>query len=253
MATYFVSDLHLKDKHERNSQILLRFLHFLLNQDSAELSTTKLYLLGDIFDFWLSGHMTFVRKFQSLIDAIAELKNKGVEVVYFEGNHDFHIDEFWTKKLNIPVYEDAQYMQIEGLTVRIEHGDLINLDDHAYLKYRATIRHPWVEPIGHILPGWFWNWFGHKMSRKSRKKTSLYGKQNRAELIEMIHHHAHRSFDEKPYDLLVAGHMHVFDSYEFVVQSKKAISINLGTWLEHPRILKLHQKELHYLKLEVDF
>lgn len=238
--------------HERNSQILLRFLHSLAKKSTNELQNTKVFLLGDIFDFWLSGHMTFVRKFQPLVDAIADLKSKKVEIIYFEGNHDFHIDEFWTKHLDITVFVDAQYMNLDGYQLRIEHGDLINLEDQAYLKYRATIRHSWIEPIGHIVPGWFWNWFGLKMSKKSRKKTSLYGKQNEKELIEMIRHHARRSYEEKPFDFLIAGHMHVFDIYELstsVSENKKATSINLGTWLEKPRILKFEKGHFDIIEL----
>lgn len=249
MASYFISDLHLKDKHERNSQILLRFLHSLLSESDSVIKNTKVFLLGDIFDFWLSGHSTFVRKFQPIVDSIAKLKSKGAEVYYFEGNHDFHIDRFWTKKLGIQVFEDVQYFNIENLQIRIEHGDLINLNDTAYLKYRATIRHPWIEPIGHIVPGWFWNWFGLKMSKKSRKKTSLYSKNNRDEIVVMIREHAERTFKEKPFDLIVSGHMHVFDIYKFC-ENNKATSINLGTWLERPRILKIENSNFEILDLD---
>jgi UDP-2,3-diacylglucosamine hydrolase len=231
---------------ERNGQTLLRFL-FYLNKNPKK---NRLFLLGDIFDFWLSDGSAFQNAYKSLIDEIARFKQAGGEVVYFEGNHDLHIDVFWTKKLDIPVYVDAEYFEIDGLQVRMEHGDFINADDKAYLKYRATIRHPWVEPIGHIVPSRFWKWFGERQSQRSRKKTSRYAIENSEKVITLIRSHAMRAFDVKNFDLIVTGHMHIYDDYEFQVGAKKVRSINLGTWLEFPRALKIEDGICEEVRLE---
>lgn len=222
---------------ERNSEILLRFLHYLRTQNPQE---THLFLLGDIFDLWIGGHEVFVKKFQPLVNAICDLKEAGARIIYIEGNHDVHIHSFWRKKLGIEVFVEAQFYELNGLVVRVEHGDLINLEDTSYLRYRSFIRHPFIQPLGQIIPGKIWDEVGNYAARKSRARSHNYRVSNEDKLIQMIHHHAHRVYEEKPYDLIVSGHMHVHDDYEFNVGSRKARSINLGSWYgSDVKVLKL--------------
>ncbi len=245
MISWFISDIHLKDINERNGNTLLRFLFFLNENPSQH----RLFMLGDIFDFWLSDGKAFRDHYQQLIDQIATLKAGGGEVHYFEGNHDFHVDVFWTKHLSIPVYENDAFFKIDHLAVRAEHGDFINPDDTAYLKYRATIRHKLIEPIGHFVPGWFWKWFGEKQSQNSRKKTGHYAVTNANRVINLIRTHAQRIYHEKPFDLIVTGHMHIFDDFEFSVGDRKVRSINLGTWLDLPRALRIENGQIQIVNL----
>ncbi len=245
MISWFISDIHLKDVNERNGNTLLRFL-FLLNENPRQ---HRLFMLGDIFDFWLSNGQAFRVHYKVLIDQIEKFKKAGGEVYYFEGNHDFHVDVFWTKYLDIPVYEEEAFFEIDGLRVRLEHGDLINPNDLAYLKYRALVRHPMIEPIGHMLPGWFWKWLGEKESQKSRKKSGGYMIENTAKVKNLIHTHVEKVYADKAFDLIVTGHMHIFDDYEFERSGKKIRSVNLGTWLDQPRALKIEDGKLEVINI----
>lgn len=250
MNSWFISDLHLKDVHERNGITLLRFL-FYLNQNPKQ---QRLFLLGDIFDAWVSDGSAFVNNYQMIIDEIVKLKQGGGEVYYFEGNHDVHIDIFWTKKFNIPVIEKMQYFDLDGYTVRLEHGDFINPDDRAYLQYRELIHHPSIEFLGHRLPSRFWKWLTEAQSKKSRKKTARYALENSERIIKLVRAYAEVSYLQKPFDLIVTGHMHIFDDYQFEIGGKKSRSINLGTWLEIARVLKVSgdksDKKIEIVNLE---
>ncbi|MGZ3743415.1 MAG: UDP-2,3-diacylglucosamine diphosphatase [Pseudobdellovibrionaceae bacterium] len=237
MEAWFVSDIHIKTMRERNSEVLLRFLHSLRSGNPQQ---THLFFLGDIFDLWIGGHSAFVKKFQPLVDAIRDLKEAGARITYIEGNHDVHIHSFWKDKLGIEVFVEAQFYEINGLLVRVEHGDLINLEDTVYLRYRSLIRHPLIKPLGDLIPGKIWEGIGNYAARKSRVRSQSYRVSNEDRLIQMIRHHAHRAYAEKPYDLLVAGHMHVYDDYEFPTGNGKSRSINLGSWYgSKVKILKL--------------
>ena len=234
MISWFLSDLHLTDINERNSQTLLRFL-LELNQNPK---STRLFLLGDIFDVWVSDGNAFVKRFQPIVDAIISLKKNGGEVYYLEGNHDFHVDVFWTKRHGIPVIEDGADFNLDGMMVRVEHGDFIS-DDANYLKYRALVRTKPLEFLGHLLPGKFWQWFGTKQSGHSRKQTSQYTAQNTEKIRAQIRRYAQRLYPQKKFDLLVTGHMHVYDDFMFASGGFPVRSINLGSWLEKPRVLKI--------------
>lgn len=246
MTSWFLSDIHLKDLHERNGNTLLRFL-FYLNQNPKE---HRLFLLGDIFDAWVSNGRAFVNHFRMLIDEISKFKKAGGEVYYFEGNHDVHVDVFWTKKFDIPVIEEMQYFNLHGLTLRLEHGDFINPEDHAYHQYRALVHRPWVEFLAHNLPSHFWKWLTESQSAKSRKKTSRYAVENSERIIKLVRTYAEKAFREKPFDIIVTGHMHIFDDYTFTAKERSVRSINLGTWLEQPRALKMTDSKTEIINLE---
>lgn len=244
--SYFVSDIHLENMEERNGQNLLRFFRYLALQEQP----CDLYLLGDIFDLWLSDHKVFIKKFEPLMGPLKELQEKGSRLVYFEGNHDLHLKPFWQKKMGFKVYKKAQYAKIGKLNIRIEHGDLINLEDQEYLKWKSFAQGSIAKFLAHSLPGEFWNWLGTSASEKSRQRSHQFRIDNEDEIRKMIHHHAIRSYKEKPFDIVITGHMHVKVDEVIEVDGKLIRNINLGTWrgVEEPPILCIEGSDIHWIK-----
>jgi UDP-2,3-diacylglucosamine hydrolase len=230
VAAWFVSDIHLKDINERSGIILLRFLHSL---EANERPCTHLFLLGDIFDLWVGESRIFVDRFQPIVDVVGRLRRRGVEVHYFEGNHDVHVSKFWENQLAIPCWTDRKYFQLGDSTFRLEHGDLINLDDEAYLRYRRFYRHPIMEKVADLMPGVVWDKIGQWASKTSRKYSSRDRAAREVALREMIRTHATRAYTEAPFDVIVTGHMHIRDDYQFTGAGGRPVrSLNLGTWFE---------------------
>ncbi|QDK44246.1 UDP-2,3-diacylglucosamine diphosphatase [Bdellovibrio sp. ZAP7] len=237
MEAWFISDIHLKSAEERNGQILLRFLRSLRQGDPSKV---HLFMLGDIFDLWIGGSEFFGRKFQPLMDALKELREAGAGITYIEGNHDVHVEGYFKKKLGVEVFVEAQYYKIDGLNVRVEHGDLINLNDIKYLKYRAIIRNPWVKPLKDVFPGRFWDYIGNRASKKSRERSGHYRHRNEEQLVTMIRNHTHRAYDEGPFDVIISGHMHVFDDSMVETHGRNVRSVNLGSWFEeHIKVFRI--------------
>jgi UDP-2,3-diacylglucosamine hydrolase len=94
---YFLSDIHLKRLDQPEARILLGFLQ----EIGPRVQATHLFLVGDIFDFWIGGHEYFVRKFSPIADHLRRIVSSGVEVHYFEGNHDLYLQAFWQDRLGI--------------------------------------------------------------------------------------------------------------------------------------------------------
>ena len=245
MKAWFLSDIHLRDSNERNSLTLLRFLRSLAREKTNEsklsqeemVKTTHLFLVGDIFDLWIGDSTLFYQKFKDIVEAIVSLKEKGVQVHYWEGNHDVHIKKFWEAKYQIPVHVDEKIFQLGSRKIRIEHGDFINPQDEAYLKYRDFIRRPFMEQIAYLVPGWAWDKIGNYASQKSRKHSSMRRQNQQEEFRQMIRSYAEKTARNSDFDILITGHMHIQDYYEFQVDGQKKISINLGSWLEEPTAL----------------
>jgi UDP-2,3-diacylglucosamine hydrolase len=245
VKAYFLSDLHLKSVNERSGRILLRFLTSLVEEKDKK--DFHLFLLGDIFDLWISGHKVFVDKFEALIEPIRTLIEQGANVYFFEGNHDMHIRPFWEDQLGAKVYTSAEYFKLGPWTVRCEHGDEINQDDKAYLALRTVLRHPLVEQVGHKVPGEVWDKVGNFFSKTSRKFSSAYREDKEMQLVKLIRHHAELAYLQKPFDIIFSGHMHVRDDHTVKIKDKEIRSINLGSWFEDPKVLKLSENGVEWI------
>ena len=95
---YFISDLHIVSPQDPRTALFIRFLRDVADDGDA----SHLFLLGDIFDMWLADHAYFVDRYRAVIDEIVRLKTRGIEIHYFEGNHDLvdHCQPLLFKYLN---------------------------------------------------------------------------------------------------------------------------------------------------------
>ena len=101
IKAWFISDIHLKNEQESNSEKLLLFLHSLEN---GQRQASHLFLVGDIFDLWIHNHSYFIEKFPKIVNAIRVVVKKGIEVHYFEGNHDLYLKKYWQRLNNHGAY-----------------------------------------------------------------------------------------------------------------------------------------------------
>ena len=135
---YFVSDLHLTTAEDPRTRLFERFLDDVAGDQQA----THLFLLGDIFDLWIGSHDYFAQRFQRIVSAIDALRRRGIEIHYFEGNHDLHLQQFWEEKLSVNVHPGPISIEIAGRRLRLEHGDQMDPDDRGYIFLRWLLRMP---------------------------------------------------------------------------------------------------------------
>jgi UDP-2,3-diacylglucosamine hydrolase len=245
MKAVFISDLHLRDDFEPNAQLLRK----LLNRMVAG-HYTHLFLLGDVFDLWIADHKYFSGRFGSTIDKLRELRDAGVEIHYFEGNHDLDLRPFFERKMGMIVHENAVTLNLLGQRIRIEHGDQMDPDDRDYLFLRWLLRTPPVRWLGRHLPGKAVNWIGETASAKSRDYTTgVRERVDTAEMEKKLLDHARRVLDYAPFDVLIAGHVHMVMDRSFVDGRTHRV-INLGTWLDQPMMFEISEGRFNFVPVD---
>lgn len=242
-SVYFVSDLHIRDIQEEKAQKFLRFLFFLTEQKEP----VTLVLGGDIFDLWLGGHSYFIKKFKPIVDAIALLVQNKHHVYYFEGNHDLHLTAFWYDKLGVKVYCEPEFFLFDKTVVRFEHGDQMDPEDHGYIFLRWFLRTPVMRFLILHLPSIVVAKIGKMASKASRNYTDRLRDEER--IRKVIHHHAETIFDERPFDIIIHGHVHLQDEHFFERNEKNATSINLGSWDKTQNVLVLENDKWRWMTL----
>ena len=145
----FVSDLHLGDPGDERTKKFLNFLSRLGGREEC----THLFLLGDIFDLWIAHHSYFVDRFRPVIEQLQRLQSVGIELHYFEGNHDLYLKDYWQNQLGIVVHSGPCYLTLDGLVFRLEHGDQMDPDDKGYIFFTLAITYSRLEVFG-FPPFW---------------------------------------------------------------------------------------------------
>ena len=229
-SAVFVSDMHITSPECPRA---LQFLE-LLGSLSGRTNVTHLFLLGDIFDLWVADHRYFVERYKDIVDEIRRLRDEGVDIAYFEGNHDLHLRYFWQDELGLTVYDGPTYVQLGDKTLRLEHGDQMDPDDKGYLFLRWFLRTGPVRFLICNLPGQVIARIGDRASAKSRHYTSTAKSIDANEAIAKIHRHARNAYAERPFDMIISGHVHVRDDSRIRAESGEFRSVNLGSWLDSP-------------------
>lgn len=246
-SAFLVSDIHIMSPSCPRARTFLEFLRSLSGSSNA----SHLVLLGDIFDLWVADHDYFIDNYRDIIDEIRRLANEGVDIHYFEGNHDLHLRYFWSERLGLTVCEGPKYIELGGRTVRLEHGDQMDPDDHGYLFLRWFLRTPVIRFLVRHLPGRLIAWIGDRASAASRDYTSNTKTIDRSDAIEKIRVHAHKAYAERPFDLIISGHVHVRDDYRADTDGGSFRSVNLGSWLDAPCYFRLDENGERFHDIEL--
>jgi UDP-2,3-diacylglucosamine hydrolase len=127
---YFASDFHLGVPDAATSRA--REMKIVRWLDQIKHDAAAILLLGDIFDFWFEYRHTIPKGFIRLQGKLAELTDSGIPVLFFTGNHDMWMFDYFPTELNIPILRHPISTTINGHTFYIGHGDGLGPGDHTY-------------------------------------------------------------------------------------------------------------------------
>ncbi|MFY7728823.1 MAG: UDP-2,3-diacylglucosamine diphosphatase, partial [Flavobacterium sp.] len=97
LKIYFASDQHFgAPTPELSAPREQRFVKWL---DEIKQDADVLFLVGDLFDFWFEYKTVVPRGFVRVLGKLAELKERGIEIHFFVGNHDLWMDDYFEKEL----------------------------------------------------------------------------------------------------------------------------------------------------------
>ncbi len=167
MRAIFIADAHLRHPDDDNYKNLLKFLE----QEQGNLDA--LFLLGDIFEFWIGYRSIVFSEHLPLLSRLQQLSNSGCRLYYVEGNHDFNLGSFFTETLKCTVIPNQEIVTFGQQKIFICHGDLANPEAKGYLRLRAFWRSGLIRFISKIVPpdsAWRFGNFLCDLSRKKKRQ-----------------------------------------------------------------------------------
>ena len=221
MRTIFIADAHLLEPTDLNYRLLLRFLQ------EHKGNTETLFIMGDLFDFWLGFRSNPFRQYDQVLDALLELKNSGCRLVYFEGNHDFHLGNVFRERLGAEIHTGPHISTIQGKRIFLCHGDQINLQDKGYQTLRLILRNRLVSATVRHFPPSLALCIKKRLQHKSKAGYQI--KSERWDYPEIIRSFAD-SLRKDGCEGMVTGHFHL--AYcEKIAESQFTI-LSLGDWMD---------------------
>ena len=200
----FVADSHYNEKKPE----FLLFLKKLLNK---EISTTQLFLMGDMFDFISSESKYFVKRNQELIDIINKL-SKSMQIIYLEGNHDYNMKALFP---NVMVYKRENQpipAKYNDKSIMLAHGDIFT--PWHYNLYCKIIRNSALLVFLNMLD------FNNYISKKIY--YGLLGK-NICSKMKNFEEFAIKRINNYSSDIIIEGHFHQGKSFQY----KKQLYVNI--------------------------
>lgn len=127
-----ISDLHLSAERPRTNQRFFRFLR----EEAA--GAEALYVLGDLFEYWI-GDDDLEEPFNaSVAGALRRLARSGTRLCLMHGNRDFLIGERFCAEVGAALLADPHIAEHSGARALLMHGDALCTDDLDYQAWRRT-------------------------------------------------------------------------------------------------------------------
>lgn len=147
-AAWFASDMHLDDSQPGVARRFLDLLEAALASTSTGTEPSCLFLLGDIFEYWIGDdHLPEVAR--SLAARLSAFSRSGGRVFLMHGNRDFLLDvplpsqpnaSRFSVRCGATLLPDPSVIDVAGRRVALSHGDALCTDDERYQQWRLLCR-----------------------------------------------------------------------------------------------------------------
>jgi len=223
MAIYFISDVHLGENFpEREADKRHRLFSFLEMISGPE---NQLIIVGDLFDFWFEYKHAIPREHQAVILKLAQLKSRGIRLIYITGNHDHWLGDYLSKEIGLEIYRDYFDTTLDGQRIYITHGDGLASKDRGYrllkriLQSRLNIFLYRLIPVDIGIP------LAKFVSRVSRGHTQKRPKES---FLQEYRDYARQRLKEG-FAAVIIAHTHVPEQIAF----PEGLYLNTGDWIEN--------------------
>ncbi len=217
--SYFVSDAHLgiaMPGYDRRENDLFAFF------EQISLDATDLYIVGDLFDFWIEYKYAIRPDYYKAIAKLRQLVECGVSVHYLSGNHDFALGEFLTKTVGLTVHHEHLITDIQGKKVHLYHGDGLAKNDVGYRLLKKILRNPTNQKLYKMIHPDIGVPMASFFSGSSRKMLANWMTDEKLAEYRAV---ARQYLDES--DIVIFGHTHRYEITRFGDKTY----VNTGEWI----------------------
>jgi UDP-2,3-diacylglucosamine hydrolase len=223
---YFASDFHLGvPDHEtslKREKLIVEWL------ESVRHDAHSIYLLGDLFDFWFEYRHSVPKGYIRFLGKLAELRDAGIPIYFFTGNHDMWMFDYFPKELDIPIYREPLILNSSKHKILIGHGDGLGPGDTTYKFLKKFFNSSFCQWLFARLHPNLGMAIAHRWSRDSRIANMKREEKFSGEENEFLLTYCKEVAKTQHYDFYIFGHRHLPLDLKVGENSRY---INLGEWV----------------------
>lgn len=195
------------------------FFSFLKALDEGKITTPQLILMGDIFEL-LFGAIAQTRKENEAEIKLLNSLSKKIEIIYFEGNHDFGLKGVFPGIRVYPLSEQPVSARSLTQKIQLSHGD--TKTPLGYQLYTRLIRTPSVLFIVGLIDRICRNCIIKWLKSRGEKKDPCY----KIETFQKIIKKRLNYLNGEDFDVVIEGHFHQDVSFKL----DGFLYVNLGAF-----------------------
>ena len=210
--TIWISDLHIGST-QCQADTLLDFL--------KHNNSDKLYLVGDIIDFWaLSKKMYWPASHNTIIQKILRKARQGTQIIYIPGNHDENVRDY-----DNYIFGD----------IIVKKSDIHTTQHHKWIAKIGSVGYDWLIEINRVLRI-FRQWFGIR-SNFSLAAYVKFKVKNVVQFISDYEISIVHSLKHANVDGVICGHIH----HAEIKNIEDFLYVNTGDFVESCTAIVEHQ------------
>lgn len=236
--TFFISDTHLDDKRPETTSLFLNILETRVKGADA------LYLLGDIFEYWIGDDA--VGETASEVARISNiLSDQGTRIYFLHGNRDFLLGEAYARHAGWELIPDPVEINLYGKRVLLMHGDSLCTDDTAYQAFRQQVRNPvWQKTfLSHSIAERI------NMAQQARAESMQHTANTDSSIMDVNNEAVLKALSAHQSATLIHGHTHRPATHSLAAAGKSYKRIVLGDWYKDGWLIEADKNGLELIKV----
>jgi UDP-2,3-diacylglucosamine hydrolase len=226
--TLFLSDLHLSP----DRPAALRAFHAFARGPARD--AAAIYMLGDIFDWWIGDDQMRVPFVRDVVAALRGISDAGVALYIGQGNRDFLIGEGLARAAGATLLPEFVLLDLYGVRTLLCHGDQLCTDDVEYQAYRARMRDPQVQARLLRLPYFVRRVIAAWLRSKSRNTKALKPES----IMDVAIPSVEQTFRDHGAARMIHGHTHRPARHAHEVDGTTRERLVLADWEQDGRYLE---------------
>ncbi|MCC7040489.1 MAG: UDP-2,3-diacylglucosamine diphosphatase [Burkholderiales bacterium] len=205
------------------------------------------YMLGDLFDFWVGDDQMREPFVADVIDALRGLADAGVPLFIAHGNRDFLLGDRFARATGARLLAEFTVLDLHGVATLVCHGDALCTDDVEYQAYRARVRNPVMQRRMLRLP----YFLRRRIARWLQGKSAAHKANVSAQIMDVTPAAVAAAFRTHGVRRLIHGHTHRPARHTHAIDGRDCERIVLADWYDRGSYLEVGPDGVHDRRVEV--
>ena len=235
----FISDLHLAPELPGITKSFQDFVK------GPAARAEALYILGDLFEYWIGDDDLSDPFNASVVDALRTLSRSGVAVKLMQGNRDVLLGNDFARACDASLIADPALLDLYGTRTLIMHGDTLCTDDVEYMKWRAKAHDPEFQKrfLAQPIPE------RKRLILGMRQKSEEHKQGQAPAIMDVATLTVEQVLRESGYPRMIHGHTHRPARHVHVVDGRECERWVLNAWYEQGGYLRCDSNGCEALSL----